>query len=827
MKLNFSKYLAAGFILLGAIGMAGCQDNFDDPTADVPTATLRPNMTIAEFKAEFWQDENNYCVEIPAREDGSHYIVSGRVISSDYDGNIFKCLYIQDETGALPMSINQYNLYTTNRVGQEIVVDLTGMYCGKYNGMFQLGFPEWYEQGQAWETSFMAPELFRNHIEYNGNPQPELVDTILINDFSELSSDVANLQKLQGQLVRFNNATFVNAGVAGNDQLCMTYHSSGENQSLNVCNNGGAINVRTSGYAKFWNTKLPTEACDVVGILSFYGTQGWQLLLNDLEGLMNIGNATSLGSHQQPYSISDVITLSENGTTNAWAKGYIVGSVAPEVTEVTSNDDITWTPPFILDNTLVIAAQPDVRDFTQCVLVPLADGSNLFTIGNLADNPDNLGKWLNLQGRFTRSMGMAAITGNTGKPGTFELEGVPFEDTTIKNGDGSEANPYSVTQTIALGNPGSTAWVKGYIVGVINYDNNSQLETGVPTTVATCIAIADSPDETDKNKCVAVQLPVGDVRTALNLANNPDNLGKVVQLQGTLEKYFGMAGLKNTSAYKLDGEGGGGSVTPPTPPAGGEGDGTEANPYNAAAVIALGNPGSTAWVKGYIIGVINYDNNSQLETGVPTTVATCIAIADSPDETDKNKCVAAQLPIGDVRTALNLVDHPENLGKMVQLQGTLEKYFGIAGLKNTSAYKFDGEGGGGSDDGGGSGTDTPTDGGTKDNPYSVEQANALGATGAEAWVEGHIVGFSTNGTFSAKFTAEGAIAANILLATSADETDPSKVIPVQLSSGTDIRAALNLLDHPENLGKKVKILGKLDSYFSRTGLKSTTEYVIE
>ena len=691
MKLNFSKHIAiAGLVLLGAAGLTGCQDSFDDPTAEIPVATLKPNMTIAEFKAEFWQaDVTNYCVEIPAREDGSHYIISGRVISSDYYGNIFKCLYIQDETAALPMSINQYNLYTTNRVGQEIVVDLTGMYCGMYNGMFQLGFPEWYENGQAWETSFMAPELFRKHIEYNGNPRPELVDTILINDFSELASDIANLQKLQGQIVRFNNATFVNAGVNGKDQLCMTYHSSGENQSLNVCDNSGAINVRTSGYAKFWNTKLPTEPCDVVGILSFYGTQGWQLLLNDIDGLMNVGNATTIGTHEKPYSVGEAIALSESGSTNAWVKGYIVGSVAPEVTEVTSNDDITWEAPFILDNTLVIAAEPTVRDFTQCILVPLNDGSNLFTIGNLVDNPDNLGKWLNLQGRFTRSMGMAAVTGNQGNPGSFELEGVPYEDPTVKDGDGSEAAPYSPSQVIALNNPGTTAWVKGYIVGVLNSNNNYAFET-VPTTVASSILIADSPDETDKNKCVPVQLPVGDIRTALNLVNNPGNLGKQVAVKGSLEKYFLMPGVKNTSEYKLDDTTGGDSGND--------------------------NPG---------------------------------------------------------------------------------------------------------------GNDTPT-GGTKESPYTVEEANAIGATGAEAWVEGYIVGYSTNGTFSAKFTAEGAVAANVLIASSATETDPAKVFPIQLSSNTDIRAALNLKDHPENLGKKVKILGKLESYFSnRTGLKSTTEYEFE
>ena len=34
-----------------------------------------------------------------------------------------------------------------------------------------------------------------------------------------------------------------------------------------------------------------------------------------------------------------------------------------------------------------------------------------------------------------------------------------------------------------------------------------------------------------------------------------------------------------------------------------------------------------------------------------------------------------QLPKGDVRAAVNVKDHPENIGKKVSLTGTLELYF--------------------------------------------------------------------------------------------------------------------------------------------------------
>ena len=53
---------------------------------------------------------------------------------------------------------------------------------------------------------------------------------------------------------------------------------------------------------------------------------------------------------------------------------------------------------------------------------------------------------------------------------------------------------------------------------------------------------------------MAVQLPNGDVRNALNLQAHPENLGKEVMLYGTMEKYFGSAGVKTVTAAILDGQ---------------------------------------------------------------------------------------------------------------------------------------------------------------------------------------------------------------------------------------------------------------------------------
>ena len=94
-------------------------------------------------------------------------------------------------------------------------------------------------------------------------------------------------------------------------------------------------------------------------------------------------------------------------------------------------------------------------------------------------------------------------------------------------------------------------------------------------------------------------------------------------------------------------------------------------------------------------------------------------------------------------------------------------------------------------------------------------------------VKGYIVGVALSGTKyeqTGPFTKE--MNTNIGLADSPNEKDVKKIIPVQLPNGTTIRAALNLVDHPELLQKQVTITGSLEAYFSVPGLKSATTYTI-
>ena len=75
--------------------------------------------------------------------------------------------------------------------------------------------------------------------------------------------------------------------------------------------------------------------------------------------------------------------------------------------------------------------------------------------------------------------------------------------------------------------------------------------------------------------------------------------------------------------------------------------------------------------------------------GTTDAEASNLVIADYPDETDPKRCAAVQLTKGtEAREELNLLDHPENLGRAIYVGGIKQKYFAAPGVKNVKEFGF-------------------------------------------------------------------------------------------------------------------------------------------
>lgn len=136
-------------------------------------------------------------------------------------------------------------------------------------------------------------------------------------------------------------------------------------------------------------------------------------------------------------------------------------------------------------------------------------------------------------------------------------------------GDGTKENPYSI-EAAQQKQDGTIAWVQGYIVGTVeNYEDPSGSAKFVaPFTAKNNLLIAASATETNVKNCVCVQLSSGtELYSKLNLAENATNLGHILAIQGSLEKFYGFPGVKSTTAATLDGKdvGGSGETEPDNP----------------------------------------------------------------------------------------------------------------------------------------------------------------------------------------------------------------------------------------------------------------------
>ena len=133
-------------------------------------------------------------------------------------------------------------------------------------------------------------------------------------------------------------------------------------------------------------------------------------------------------------------------------------------------------------------------------------------------------------------------------------------------GDGTEANPFTVEDVIALNNTLSGKhYVKAYIVGqavgqsfVDGLDTEAPFVAAEGSTQGTNLAIASSLTAEVANM-IPVQLPKGALRNDFNLVENPDKLGAQVLICGDLIKYFNLPGIKNTTSIVTVGD------TPETP----------------------------------------------------------------------------------------------------------------------------------------------------------------------------------------------------------------------------------------------------------------------
>ena len=257
-------------------------DDWKDPTIEqAPFGNNAINeenvITIAELKAH-----PNYKTAIA--NSGNKLVEDDLklrvyVTGNDIGGNLYKQFAVQDQTGALIVAVNEGGLSGFLPEGQQIIIDLKGLYIGGYGSQIELGTPY---NGQIGR---MPKDLWNAHFKIIGQPDPNAIQPY---DFTQIMNDMATYC---GSLVTLKNVTFKSAN--GKKTFVDGAQSGGNyfTQQIDGYSSSKLI-IRTSSYADFAATVLPYDSvamqkipCNITGIATRY-RDTWQIMLrksSDLE----------------------------------------------------------------------------------------------------------------------------------------------------------------------------------------------------------------------------------------------------------------------------------------------------------------------------------------------------------------------------------------------------------------------------------------------------------------------------------------------------------------------------------------------------------------
>lgn len=219
-----TKIFAIALAILASVSCTSLIEEFQPVFTgrypDVPEEDyyeLTPTHTIAQLAQMYSLGKGSLIPTVKGRD----VIIAGRVSSSDKEGNAYKSLYIEDNTGGMEIKIGKTALYNSYRPGQLLYVRCTGLYIGMYgykerntqynkygNGMIQVGAED---PSGTYETSYIEEtRLIDEHI-FKGAPADPLVPEV-VTDHNKLPdwNDTQITNKYVGKYVTLKNLTYDN-----------------------------------------------------------------------------------------------------------------------------------------------------------------------------------------------------------------------------------------------------------------------------------------------------------------------------------------------------------------------------------------------------------------------------------------------------------------------------------------------------------------------------------------------------------------------------------------------------------------------------------------
>lgn len=335
------KFIALAFL---ALTLGSCMgDGYADPdlTEKVPAAPYGNNslreknvISIADLKTQFATIINNDNGYKLIEKD---MMIKAVVTGNDVSGNIYNQVSVQDASGAIIIAINGSGLSGYLPVGQEILVNLKGLYIGSYKKLPQIGGVNTKLSDGSLGMGKIERAVWNQHFKILNPGEadattvvPEEFDLTKLTDAAYMDANVGKLMTLKK--VKFASANGTNVWAPGDTNTSLELIDAETGKRISSSD----LVVRNSGYSKFANEVVPQGVFDITGIFTRFGDT-WQIVLRNTDDLKSV----VLAYISEPFDASqgnftiDNIKLAD-GVEFVWkwasaaygmkASGYVNGS---------------------------------------------------------------------------------------------------------------------------------------------------------------------------------------------------------------------------------------------------------------------------------------------------------------------------------------------------------------------------------------------------------------------------------------------------------------------------------------------------------------------
>lgn len=329
------KFIALAFL---ALTLGSCMgDSYADPdlTEKVPAAPWGNNslkeknvISIADLKTQFATVIANSSYKLIEKD----MMIKAVVTGNDVSGNIYNQVSVQDASGAIIIAVNGSGLSGYLPVGQEILVNLKGLYIGSYKKLPQIGGVNTKISDGSLSMGKIERAVWNEHFKILNPGEadastvvPEEFDRTKLNNFTkeEKAAFAAYMEANVGKLmtlkkVKFASANGTNVWAPDDTNTSLELIDAETGKKISSSN----LVVRNSGYSKFANEVVPQGVFDITGIFTRYNNT-WQIVLRSTDDLKA---SETGGTLEKPYTVAQALEKINAGTAGD-AKVYATGII--------------------------------------------------------------------------------------------------------------------------------------------------------------------------------------------------------------------------------------------------------------------------------------------------------------------------------------------------------------------------------------------------------------------------------------------------------------------------------------------------------------------